>query len=291
MVRVTAAGLDRVGVVGYGLMGAGIAELCAGAGYDVTVAVSRPESLDRGRDKLRKRLDGAVAKGKLTADGRDAILDRIRFTTELSGLGDRQFVIEAVPEHEATKLQVFEQLDKAVADPDAILASTTSAVPIMRLGRATNRPGRVVGVHFFNPVPVMPLVEVVPSLATSADTVARTESLVVDGLGKQVIRAPDRAGFVVNALLVPYLLAAVRMLEAGLATATDIDKGMTLGCAHPMGPLALIDLIGLDTIRSVGLALYEEHREPLYAPPPLLSRMVEGGLLGRKTGRGFFAYP
>jgi 3-hydroxybutyryl-CoA dehydrogenase len=185
---------------------------------------------------------------------------------------------------------VFRQLDEIVESPDAILASNTSSIPIMKLGIATSRPDKVVGIHFFNPVPVLRLVELVTSLMTSGETIDRANAFATDVLGKKVIRSQDRAGFVVNALLIPYILSAIRMMESGFATADDIDTGMVEGCNHPMGPLRLADLIGLDTTQAVAESLYEEFKEPLYAPPPMLSRMVEAGLLGRKAGRGFYDY-
>ena len=193
-------------------------------------------------------------------------------------------------ENTDAKTEIFAALDKIVEDPDAILTSNTSSIPIMRLGMATHRADRVLGLHFFNPVPVLPLVEVVASLHTTPETVSAVEEFARDTLGKTTIRSQDRAGFVVNALLVPYLLSAIRMAESGFATAADVDAGMERGCAHPMGPLKLADLIGLDTVAAIAESLYEEFKEPLYAPPPLLQRMVEAGLLGRKTGRGFHTY-
>ncbi|MET0324760.1 MAG: 3-hydroxybutyryl-CoA dehydrogenase, partial [Ilumatobacteraceae bacterium] len=205
-------------------------------------------------------------------------------------LADRQLVVEAVVEDEQSKIDVFRALDDVVTDPAAILASNTSSIPIMKLGIATKRPEQVIGIHFFNPVPVLRLVELVTSLMTSPETIAAAERFAVERLGKRVIRSQDRAGFVVNALLIPYLLSAIRMMESGFATAEDIDIGMVEGCNHPMGPLHLADLIGLDTTQAVAESLYEEFKEPLYAPPPMLSRMVEAGLLGRKTGRGFYDY-
>jgi 3-hydroxybutyryl-CoA dehydrogenase len=188
------------------------------------------------------------------------------------------------------KVDIFRQLDEAIAADDAILASNTSSIPIMKLGTATERPEQVIGIHFFNPVPVLRLVELVTSLMTSPETAARSDAFATDVLGKHVIRSQDRAGFIVNALLIPYLLSAIRMMESGFASAADIDTGMVEGCSHPMGPLRLTDLIGLDTTLAVAESLYEEFKEPLYAPPPLLSRMVDAGLLGRKTGRGFYDY-
>ncbi|MGG8410286.1 3-hydroxybutyryl-CoA dehydrogenase [Streptomyces sp. 12297] len=280
----------RVGVVGSGIMGAGIAELCAKAGREVTVAVSSDRSLAAGPARVAASLERAVSRGKLTAAQRDEALGRITFTRDLGELHDRQLVIEAVKEDEDLKLDVFAALDKIVAAPDAVLASNTSSLSIARLARATARPERVVGIHFFNPVPVLPLVEIVATLLTDPQTTDRAERFVANALGKTVLRSPDRAGFVVNALLFPYLLSAIRMVESGHATAEVIDRGMTMGCSHPLGPLALADLIGLDTTVSISEALYEEFKEPLYAPPALLRRMVESGLLGKKSGRGFHAY-
>jgi 3-hydroxybutyryl-CoA dehydrogenase len=282
--------IHRVGVVGCGQMGAGIAEICAKAGLDVTVVVSRPESIVPGRRRIEASLDRAVGKGKLTVEQRDAALAGINLTADLDALADRQFVIESIREDESAKVELFARLDTIVKDPEAILASNTSSLPIMRLGRSTGRPQRVVGVHFFSPVPVLPLVELTGSLLTDDEVRDRTERFVTDSLGKQVIRTEDRAGFVVNALLIPYLLAAVRMVESGFATAEVIDRAMRLGCSHPMGPLRLADLIGLDVVASIADSLYEEFKEPLYAPPSLLVRMVEGGMLGRKTAHGFYLY-
>lgn len=282
--------IARVGVVGSGAMGAGIAELAAVKGLDVVVAVSRPASLREGPERIRRSIEKAVSRGKRTEAERDAALARVRFTTDLADLADRQFVIEAVAEDEALKTDLFAVLDKTVEDPDAILASNTSSIPITKLARATSRPGRVVGVHFFNPAPVLPLVELIPSVLTDHSTFERAERFVAGVLGKTPVEAADRTGFIVNGLLVPYLLAAIRLVEAGHAEPGTVDRGMELGCSHPMGPLRLADLLGLDIVASVADAMYEEYKEPLYAPPPLLSRMVEAGLLGRKTGRGFYDY-
>jgi 3-hydroxybutyryl-CoA dehydrogenase len=240
--------------------------------------------------RIASSLDKAVRAGKLTIDDRTAALDRIRFTTDYDAFADREIVIEAVIEDEHEKTSVFRALSKSVVSPECILASNTSSIPIIKLARATDRPERVLGMHFFNPVPVLPLVELIPSLLTSPETLERAKQLAADTLGKQIIVAKDRAGFIVNALLVPYLLSAIRMVESGFATAEDIDRGMVAGCAHPMGPLALADLIGLDTTAAVASSLYAEFKEPLYAPPPLLLRMVDAGHLGRKTGRGFYDY-
>lgn len=287
---VAAQRILRVGVVGCGVMGAGLAEACARAGREVRVVASGDQGMARGRRRLERSLENGVRKGKITDSGRAAVMDRVSFVTELGYLADRQLVLEAAPEDEATKLEIFRTLDQVVQDPEAILASNTSSIPIAKLGRATERPGRVVGVHFFNPVSVLPLVEVISSLLTDERTGAVTEAFVTDVLGKEVVRAGDRSGFVVNALLIPYLISAIRMFESGFAPAEDIDRGMTLGCSHPMGPLALADLIGLDIVAAVSQALYEEFKEPVHAVPPVLSRMVDSGLLGRKTGRGFYSY-
>ncbi|MFM2076629.1 MAG: hypothetical protein RJA49_519 [Actinomycetota bacterium] len=287
---VNAGSIERVGVVGSGLMGAGIAEVCARAGLQVLVREVDAAACERGRSRIVSSLDRGVRSGKLAEDERDAAVARLAFTTDFAEFTDRQLVVEAVVEDEALKTSVFRELDRHVADPNAILASNTSSIPIMKLGIATERPEQVIGIHFFNPVPVLKLVELVTSLLTSPDTSARAQDFAGDMLHKRVIRSQDRAGFVVNALLIPYILSAIRMMESGFATAEDIDTGMVEGCNHPMGPLRLADLIGLDTTQAVADSLYTEFKEPLYAPPPLLSRMVEAGLLGRKTGRGFYDY-
>lgn len=281
---------ERIGIVGCGLMGAGIAEVCARAGLEVMVREIDPTAADAGRRRIQSSLDRALGTGKLSEEERDEALSRLSFTTDLGDFADREMVIEAVLEDEGLKTDVFATLDKVVTAPDAILASNTSSIPVMKLGIATQRPEQVLGVHFFNPVPVLRLVEIVPSLMTSPDSLARAEEFATGSLNKRVVRSQDRAGFVVNALLIPYLLSAIRMMESGFATAEDIDTGMVEGCNHPMGPLRLTDLIGLDTTLAVAESLYEEFKEPLYAPPPVLSRMVEAGLLGRKAGRGFYDY-
>jgi 3-hydroxybutyryl-CoA dehydrogenase len=280
--------VQRVGVVGCGLMGAGIAEVCARAGLDVVVAESGAAAVEAGRSRLEASLTRAESKGRV-ASARE-VLDRVRVVDGLEDLADRELVVEAIVEHERTKVDLFTTLDAVVTSPDAILASNTSSIPIMKLAVATGRPSHVIGVHFFNPVPVLSLVELVPSLLTTEATTERARGFVQDQLGKHAIDCQDRAGFVVNALLVPFVLSAIRMLESGFATAADIDEGLVRGAAHPQGPLALADLIGLDTVKAVAESLYEEFKEPLYAPPPLLARMVDAGLLGRKTGRGFHTY-
>jgi 3-hydroxybutyryl-CoA dehydrogenase len=280
----------RVGVVGAGLMGSGIAEVCARAGLDVVVREIDGAAAAAGQARIDKSLDRALTAGKLTAGDRDAAIGRLAYTTSLTDLADADLVIEAATENPALKAALFAELDAVVKRPDAILATNTSSIPIVEVARTTNRPGQVIGLHFFNPAPVQKLVELIASVLTAADTTDRSRAFVTGPLGKTAITAPDRAGFVVNALLVPYLLAAIRMLEAGHATAEDIDTGMTLGCAHPMGPLQLCDLIGLDTLRAIADSLYAEYKEPSYTAPPLLHRMTCAGLLGRKTGRGFYDY-
>ncbi|MFD9353180.1 3-hydroxybutyryl-CoA dehydrogenase [Streptomyces sp. NPDC060031] len=284
------APISRVGVVGGGQMGAGIAEVCARAGIDTVVCEADATSARAARERVATSLERAVQRGKLDRVRAEDALARLVFTGSLDELADRQLVIEAVTENAGAKTDVFGALDKIVEDPEAVLASNTSAIPIMRLGMATRRADRVLGLHFFNPVPVLPLVEIVSSLHTSAQALRTVEGFARDTLGKTTIRSRDRAGFVINALLVPYLLSAMRMAESGYATAADIDTGMELGCAHPMGPLRLADLIGLDTVAAIAESMYQEFKEPLYAPPPLLQRMVQAGLLGRKSGRGFHPY-
>jgi 3-hydroxybutyryl-CoA dehydrogenase len=282
--------ISRIGVVGSGLMGSGIAEICARAGLDVLVNEVNDTAADAGRARITNSLARGVKSGKLSEDERDTALAQLNFTTDLGDFADRELVIEAVAEHEPTKLDVFTTLDKVVTSEDAIFASNTSSIPIMKLAMATQRPQQVIGVHFFNPVPVLKLVELIPSLLSGQDTQARVETFVTGVLGKTVVRSQDRAGFVVNALLIPYLLSAIRMFESGFASAEDIDNGMVLGCAHPMGPLRLTDLIGLDTTKAVAESMYAEFKEPLFSAPPLLLRMVDAGLLGKKTGRGFYDY-
>ncbi|GLY30942.1 3-hydroxybutyryl-CoA dehydrogenase [Kineosporia sp. NBRC 101731] len=270
-------------------MGSGICELLALQGVSVTLAVSRESSVRSAPQRLGATLERRVAKGTITAAQRDAALDRIHVTGDLSLLADRQLVIEAIPEDKALKLKLFAELD-AVLGPDAVLASTTSAISVTQLAAATNRPEQVIGVHFFNPVVALPLVEIIPTLFTTDDVTDRVEAFVGQTLGKQAIQVSDRSGFVVNALLIPYLLAAVRMVENGFVTAELVDRAMELGCNHPVGPLRLADLVGLDVVVAIARALFDEFKEPLYAPPPTLLRMVESGILGRKTGRGFYTY-
>lgn len=284
------SGLQRVGVVGCGLMCSGIAEVCARAGLDVAVFEIEPDALERGRRRIDTSLSRAVQRGKLEPGARDSLLAEITFTADLDDFAERDLVIEAIIEQESAKVDVFARLDKIVRSPDAILASNTSSIPIMKIAMATRRPDHVIGVHFFNPVPVLKLIEVVPSLLTAESVESRVRAFAEDVLGKTVVRSQDRAGFIVNSLLVPYIMAAIRMLDSGFASAEDIDNGMVLGCAHPMGPLRLADLIGLDTIKAIAEAMYDEFKEPLYSPAPFLLRMVDAGLLGKKTGRGFYEY-
>ena len=280
--------MKRIGVVGCGLMGAGIAEVCARAGLDVVVAESSEAAAVVGRTRLEKSLLRAEERGRIASAAE--VLDRIRVVDNLEALADRDLVVEAILEDEAAKVALFKKLDRIVTSPHAVLASNTSSIPIMKLAVATSRPSHVLGVHFFNPVPVLSLVELVPSLLTADETTERARTFVEKTLDKHAIDCQDRAGFVVNALLIPFVLSSIRMLESGFATADDIDEGLVRGAAHPQGPLALADLIGLDTVKAVAESLYDEFKEPLYASPPLLARMVDAGLLGRKTGRGFHTY-
>jgi 3-hydroxybutyryl-CoA dehydrogenase len=282
--------VERVGVVGCGLMGSGIAEIAARAGADVVVIERDGDALAAGKARIERSLSRAVTAGKVPEEEADLARANLSYGEDFTLLSDRQFVIEAVAEDEDTKVAIFKRLDAVIEDPDAILATNTSSIPIIKLAVTTKRPEQVIGMHFFNPVPVLKLVEVIASLLTSDETTARVHEYAKTDLKKRVITSPDRAGFVVNALLIPYLLSAVRMLESGFASAEDIDTGMMVGCAHPMGPLALTDLIGLDTTLAVAQSLYEEFKEPHMAPAPLLSRMVQAGLLGRKSGQGFFSY-
>ena len=282
--------MKRIGVVGCGLMGSGIAEIAARSGADVIVIERNADALAAGQARIERSLTRAVASGKLPEDEANLARGNLLFSEDFELLSDREMVIEAVAEDEATKIEIFQKLDRIVVDRNAILATNTSSIPIIKLAMVTSRPEQVVGVHFFNPVPVLRLVEVISSLLTSAETTQRVRDYASDALDKKVITSKDRAGFVVNALLIPYLLSAIRMLESGFASAEDIDTGMVLGCAHPLGPLALTDLIGLDTTLAVADSLYAEFKEPHLAPPPLLSRMTQAGLLGRKSGQGFYSY-
>ncbi|WP_349827760.1 3-hydroxybutyryl-CoA dehydrogenase [Brevibacterium litoralis] len=282
--------IARVGVVGAGIMGAGIAEVLARSGLDVVVREISETALEAGRTRVTKSLEKGASRGKLSAEDKEAALGRLTFTTELKDMADRQLVIEAASENEDIKKAIFAELDEYVTDPDAILASNTSSMPIIRFAQATRRAERVLGLHFFNPAPVQSLVEVVPSVITDPAVVDEIEAFASEALGKKPIRSDDRPGFIVNALLVPYLFSAIRMLEDGHASKEDIDAGMVNGCAHPMGPFALTDTVGLDTCLAIGESMYSETGDPAHKPPLLLSRMVDAGLLGRKTGRGFYTY-
>jgi len=284
-----ASAVEAVGVVGGGIMGSGIAEVAARSGCDVILCEVSDIAAENALARIRKSLARAERSGKLSATDREAAEGRLRGVADIAELADRDLVVEAVVEDEAEKVGIFQALGKVVRS-DALLASNTSSIPIMKLAAVTPSPDRVIGMHFFNPVPVLPLVELVPSLLTAPATVERADAFASGRLGKHTVLCKDRAGFVVNALLIPYLLSAIRMVESGFASAEDVDTAMVQGCAHPMGPLALTDLIGLDTTQAVAQSMYAEFKEPLYAPPPLLLRMVEAGLLGRKAGRGFFEY-
>jgi 3-hydroxybutyryl-CoA dehydrogenase len=275
-----------VAVVGCGLMGSGIAEVAARAGQRVTYLEASDELVSAGRDRIERSMLRAVERGKLEERERDDALDRISGTTDVGALADAELVIEAATEHRETKLAIFRRVSEATK-PDVVLASNTSSIPIIDLASVTDRPDRVLGLHFFNPVPVMGIVEIVRSITTSDETVEFGRGFCV-ALGKTTVLSRDRAGFIVNTLLIPYLNDAIRMVEDGFATREDVDTAVHLGLNHPMGPLALADLIGLDTCLQIADVLYEEFREPRYAPPPLLRRMVAAGRLGRKTGRGFY---
>ena len=282
--------ISKVGVVGGGQMGGGIAELCAKAGMDVIVHELNEELAEGAQARIEKSLGRAVERGKLSEDDKTAALGRLSFGSDLGAMADRDLIVEAVVENEELKEDLFGRLDGIVESSDAILATNTSSIPITRIATATSRPESVVGLHFFNPAVVMPLVEVVRGVLTSDATVDAARDFAANRLGKTVVVAKDRAGFIVNMLLVPYIIDAIRMFEEGYASREDIDAGMVNGANYPMGPLTLSDLIGNDTMLFVAEALFEEFRQARYAPPPLLKRMVEAGLLGRKSGRGFYEY-
>lgn len=281
--------MELVGVIGGGTMGAGIAEVCAKAGSDVLVLETKQEFADAAQARIANSIGKGVARGKISQEEADAAISRVRVTLDIEEFADRDLVIEAAPEIEALKFEIFGKLDKIVK-PSGILATNTSSIPVIKIANATQRPSQVVGVHFFNPVPVMPLVEIVVSLVTSEETVAAVTEFARDTLGKKAVRAGDRAGFIVNALLIPYLCDAVRMLESGYASAEDIDEAMKGGCGYPMGPLTLLDTVGLDVALAAAESLYAEFAQPNYAPPALLRRKVDAGHLGRKTGQGFYSY-
>ena len=280
--------IRTVGVVGCGLMGSGIAQVAAGAGYKTMVREVNEAALQAGLGRIGKFLADGCAKGKVTQEEQNKTLANLTGTTNIADLKDCDLIIEAIVENLDEKRAIYEAVE-AVVRPETIIASNTSSLCITELAAATKRPDRFGGLHFFNPVPLMKLVEVIRALTTSAETnQALTE--FASSLGKEPIAAPDRPGFIVNRLLVPYLLDAIREYERGLGTVEDIDKGMKLGCGHPMGPFTLLDFVGLDTTYYIANIMFEEFREPRYAPPPLLKRMVLAGRLGKKTGQGFYSY-
>jgi 3-hydroxybutyryl-CoA dehydrogenase len=280
--------IEKVGVAGCGLMGSGIAEVAARAGKDVRVREIDEAQVEAGRGRIEKSLGRAVKREKITAEERDEVLGRISFTTEVEALADRDLVIEAVVEDLAVKNELFQALDELCGD-QTIFASNTSSLTITDMAAAVNRPDRVVGLHFFNPVPVMKLVEVVRTIATSEETFERAFDFAGE-LGKEPVAAKDNSGFVVNLLLVPYMLDAIRHLERGVASIPDMDKAMVLGCGYPMGPFTLCDFVGNDTTLKIAEIMFDEYREERYAPPPLLKRLVAMGRYGRKSGKGFYDY-
>ncbi len=280
--------VKKVGVIGYGIMGSGITEVCAKAGIEATVVEVDEGALARGQKAIEHSLAKAVERGKLTEPEREDVLGRIHGSTDLDSVGDADLIIEAVTESIDVKLDVFATLNRITGE-DVILATNTSSLPIVRLATATERPDKVVGMHFFNPPPIMKLIELVRALTTSDETLDFARGFA-DRIGKIPVLSKDRAGFIVNMLLIPYLNGAVRMYEEGFASKEDIDTAVQLGLSHPMGPLTLLDFIGLDTAVFVSEVLFEEFRDPDYAPPPLLRRMVQAGYLGRKSGRGFYDY-
>ena len=280
--------IKTVGVLGCGLMGSGIAQVSAAAGYKTIVREVDDIALNKGLGRVKKFLDDGVAKGKVTADARDTTLGNLTGTTTFDGLRGCDLIIEAIVENLQQKRETYAALE-ALVQPHTILLSNTSSLCITELAAATKRPDRFGGLHFFNPVPLMKLVEVIRALTTSDETYS-TVFAFAESLGKTAITAPDRPGFIVNRLLVPYLLDAIRAYENGLGTLEDIDNGMKLGCGYPMGPFTLLDFVGLDTTYYIANIMFEEFREPAYAPPPLLTRMVLAGRLGRKSGQGFYKY-
>jgi len=280
--------VQKVGVIGCGIMGSGIVEVCAKAGADVTYVEVSDDKAERGRAAIEKSFGKAVDRGKLPAEDRDAALGRITSSTDIGELAEMDLVIEAATENLETKLEIFRTLDK-VTRPDIILATNTSSLPIIQMAMVTERPDKVIGTHFFNPPPVMKLLEVIRAITTSDETVEFVKGFS-ERIGKTTVMAKDRAGFIVNYLLTYYLNSAIRMLDEEFATKEDIDTAVKLGLSHPLGPFELLDLIGLDTMMSVAEVLYDEFRDPDVAPPPLARRMVQAGFLGRKTGKGFYDY-
>lgn len=282
------AGVRRVGVLGCGLMGSGIAQVCAQAGYRTVVREVDQAAVDAGLGRIAGFLDNGVTRNKLTAEARDATMERLSGTTSVDALAECDLIIEAIVENVDAKRAVFSEVE-VVVGPDAVFCSNTSSVCITELAAATRRPDKFAGMHFFSPVPIMNLVEVIRGLSTTDETYQRVFDFA-RSLGKQPVTAPDRPGFIVNRLLIPYLLSAIRAFESGCGTVEDVDTAMTLGCGHPMGPFTLLDFVGLDTTYYIANIMYEEFRDPAYAPPPLLKRMVLAGRLGRKSGHGFYKY-
>lgn len=282
------AGVRRVGVLGCGLMGSGIAQVCAQAGYRTVVREVDQAAVDAGLGRIARFLDNGVTRNKLTAEARDATMGRLSGTTSVDALAECDLIIEAIVENVDAKRAVFSEVE-AVVGPDTVFCSNTSSVCITELAAATRRPDKFAGMHFFSPVPIMNLVEVIRGLSTTDETYQRVFDFA-RSLGKQPVTAPDRPGFIVNRLLIPYLLSAIRAFESGCGTLEDVDTAMTLGCGHPMGPFTLLDFVGLDTTYYIANIMYEEFRDPAYASPPLLKRMVLAGRLGRKSGHGFYKY-
>jgi 3-hydroxybutyryl-CoA dehydrogenase len=280
--------IKKVGVLGGGLMGAGIAQVCAQAGYRTTVREISPELYERTLNRISSSLDKAIEKKKLTARQKTETLANLHGTTQMSALNDSDLIVEAVTENIEVKKKLFAELDR-LCSPDTIFASNTSSLTVTAMAAATSRPEKFVGLHFFNPVPIMKLVEVVRTIQTSRKTFDAAFAFA-KAIGKTPIQCRDNSGFVVNLLLVPYLLGAIRALERGVASIEDIDTGMTLGCGHPMGPLTLLDFVGLDTTYYIANIMFDEYREAHYAPPPLLKKMVLAGFYGRKSGKGFYDY-
>ncbi len=280
--------IKTVGVIGCGVMGSGITQVSAQAGFPTVVVEANQELLDQGLGRLRRTLEGLVAKAKLETKEKDAILGRITGSTRLEDLKACDLVVEAITENQQLKNETFAKLD-AICPPHTILASNTSSCNVTAMAAATKRPGKVLGLHFFNPVPLMKLVEVARTILTDEATISEARNWI-QALGKVPVATKDSTGFIVNRLLVPYLLEAIRVYESGLATLEDIDQAMKLGCGYPMGPFALLDLVGLDTTLYVAEVMFEEFREARFAPPPLLKRLVAAGFLGRKSGRGFYTY-